>query len=79
MPAATLVVMFSKDSSNFVCELCLMLSGIMFEMVSLIMLYGLVTSILLVSASNEYILESNISKVLCSGDSIGITSLTYMV
>ena len=30
--ATTLVVMFPKDSCTFVCELCLMLSGTMFEM-----------------------------------------------
>ena len=32
MAAVTLVVMFSKDSCNSDCKLCLMLSGTMFEM-----------------------------------------------
>ena len=49
--AATLVVMFPKDSWNVVCELCLMLGGVKlwligFQILLLIMLYGLVTSTL---------------------------------
>ena len=47
--AATLVVMFPKDSWNVVCELCLMFGGakmwpIGFQILVLIMLYDLVTS-----------------------------------
>ena len=49
--AATLVVMFPKDSWIVVCELCLMLGGtkmwlIGFHILALIMLYSLVTSTL---------------------------------
>ena len=49
--AATLVVMFLKDSWNVICELCLMLGGakmwlIGFQFLVLIMLYGIVTSTL---------------------------------
>ena len=53
--------MFSKDSCNFVCELCLMMSGTMFEMVSQIMLYGLVTSTLwvFIRESYESVLKNN--------------------
>ena len=49
--AVTLVVMFPKDSGHVVCELCLMFGVakmwlIGFQMLVLIMLYGLVTSTL---------------------------------
>ena len=48
--AATLVVMFPKDSWNVICELCLMHGAKMwligFQILVLIMLYGLVTSTL---------------------------------
>ena len=51
MAAATLVVMFPKDSWIVVCELCLVLGGaimwlIGFHILVLMMLYGLVTSTL---------------------------------
>ena len=75
--AATLVVMFSKDSCNVVCELCLMLGGTKmwlngFHILVFIMLYSLVTStlwgFLLVEAmhlQSFQTLENGISEVLC--------------